>query len=68
MEIEQIKKEIKDFENESIDITDDLRFNQKDLIKRIIYYYNSKFIKGQYDDQNDRKFFFLIPPPFQDIF
>jgi len=60
MEIEQIKKEIKDFENESIDITDDLRFNQKDLIKRIIYYYNSKFIKGQYDDQGDRKFFFNI--------
>ena len=60
MEIEQIKKEIKDFENESIDITDDLKFNQKDLIKRIIYYYNSKFIKGQYDDQGDRKFFFNI--------
>jgi len=55
-----IKKELNDFESETIDIIDGLPFSQQELIKKIIYYYNSKFLSGDSDDQGDRKFFFNI--------
>ncbi|MFA5355777.1 MAG: hypothetical protein WC302_03580 [Candidatus Paceibacterota bacterium] len=55
-----IKNELDNFENESIDIIDDLKFNQRENIKKIVYYYNSEFIKGKYDDQGDRKAFFNV--------
>lgn len=60
IELADIKKEISDFEDETIDIIDDLSFSQKDLIKKIIYYYNSKFLTGPTDDQGDRKYFYNI--------
>ena len=55
-----IKNEINDFETEDIEIVDGWNFNQKELLQKIIYYYNSQFLTGQYDDQNDRKYFFNI--------
>ena len=60
LDIAQIKREISEFNTDSISITEGLDFNQKDLITKIIYYYNSKFLSGEYDDQNDKKYFFNI--------
>lgn len=37
-----------------------LRFNQYEMIQKIYFYYNSKFISGPIDDEGDRKFFFNI--------
>ena len=60
MDIAQIKREINEFETDSISIVDGLEFNQAEAIKEIIYYYNSKFLSGEFDDQNDKKYFFNI--------
>lgn len=60
MNLAEIKKEINEFDNETIQIADGFDFNQKDLLKKIIYYYNSRFLTGSLDDQNDRKYFFNI--------
>ena len=46
-----IKKEITAFENEAIDIVDGLKFNQRDTLRRIYFYYNSKF-ETLYMDEN----------------
>ncbi|MHA1304570.1 MAG: hypothetical protein ACTSPI_12810 [Candidatus Heimdallarchaeaceae archaeon] len=60
MDIAKIKQELNEYETKSIFIADELEFSQFDLITKIIYYYNSKFISGEYDDQNDKKYFFNI--------
>ena len=56
----QIQSEKKEFENDKIQIVDGFLFNQKDTLNRIYLYYNSKYIHGAYDDENQRKFFFNI--------
>ncbi len=58
--IELIKKEIDEFENESIEITEGFQFNQKETINQIYLYYNSKYLSGDIDDQGDKKYFFNI--------
>lgn len=60
MDILTIKKEVDNFGSDEIEIIDGLKFNQADTIKKIIYYYNSKFLTGNYDDQGDRKYFYNI--------
>jgi hypothetical protein len=60
IELATIKAELKDFEEETIDIIDGLPFSQTELIKNVIYYYNSKFLTGNEDDQGDRKYFLNI--------
>jgi len=60
MNIAKIKQELNEYETKSIFIADGLEFSQADLITKIIYYYNSKFTTGEYDDQNDKKYFFNI--------
>ena len=60
MNLASVQQEINDFEQETIDIAEGLSFNQRDTIKKIIYYYNSQFLSGSTDDQNDKKYFFNI--------
>ena len=60
MDLDLLKKEINEFETDTIQLTDGLEFNQKDLIQKIIYYYNSQFLTGSTDDQGDRKYFFNL--------
>lgn len=60
MDLAQIKQEISEYEKGTIQIAEELEFSQADLIKKIIYYHNSHFLTGDYDDQGDRKYFFNI--------
>lgn len=55
--LNQIKKEIEDFETESIEIVRGFTFNQKDTLNRIYLYYNSKYESGEIDEQGDKKYF-----------
>ena len=56
----QINKEIQDFKTKQIQIVPGLSFNQYDTIQKIIFYYNSKFVSGETDDEGDKKFFYNI--------
>ena len=56
--IRTINREINEFEVESIKIVDGFDFNQKDTIKRIYLYYNSKYESGDIDAQGDKKYFY----------
>jgi hypothetical protein len=58
---------LKEFENirgnydKSIELVEGLRFKQKDLIKTIEYYTNSKYLQGQKDElQRDKPFFNIL--------
>lgn len=55
-----INKEIQDFKTKQIQIVPGLSFNQYDTIQKIIFYYNSKFVSGETDDEGDKKFFYNI--------
>jgi len=58
--INTIKKEINEFETEPIHIVDGFDFNQKETLRRIYLYYNSKYESGDMDDQGDKKYFYNI--------
>ena len=60
MNLKLIKQEIEDFNTKPVKITDGLFFKQNETIQEIIYKYNSRFMEGDFDDQNDRKYFFNI--------
>lgn len=56
----QINKEIQDFKTKQVQIVPGLSFNQYETIQKIFFYYNSKFISGDIDDEGDRKYFYNI--------
>lgn len=60
MIIDQIKKEIEEFEKGSIEIVPGYNFNQKETLNRIFLYFNSKYESGEFDDQGDKKYFYNI--------
>lgn len=60
MQLKDINKEIDDFNNRNISIVPGLTFNQHEMIEKIFFYYNSKFMSGEVDDDGDRKYFFNI--------
>jgi len=55
-----IKSEIKEFNEDSIEIVEGFTFNQRDTLNRIYLYYNSKYETGDIDDQGDKKYFYNI--------
>lgn len=55
-----IQKEISDYEDNDITIVEGVTFNQKNTIDKIHRYLNSRFVNGQMDFENNRKFFFNI--------
>ena len=55
--LDTIRKEIDDFNDNSIKIVDGYEFNQRDTINKIYLYYNSKYQSGDIDDQGDKKYF-----------
>ncbi|NCN26063.1 hypothetical protein GW915_00675 [bacterium] len=58
--LRQINKEVYDFKNKQISIVPGLFFNQRDMLERIYFFYNSKFTTGDVDDDGDRKYFLNI--------
>ena len=58
--LETIKSEIKEFNDESIEIVEGFDFNQSETLNRIYLYYNSKYESGDIDDQGDKKYFYNI--------
>lgn len=60
MQLRDINKEIQDFQTRDIQIVPGLFFNQYQMIEKIIFYYNSKFQSGDYDEEGNRKYFFNI--------
>jgi hypothetical protein len=60
MIIDTIKKEISEFRDDNIKIVNGFEFNQPATIEQIIFYYNSKYESGDFDDQGDRKYFYNI--------
>lgn len=55
-----INKEIQDFKTKVIQVVPGLTFNQYEMIRQIFFYYNSKFMTGDVDDDGDRKYFLNI--------
>lgn len=55
-----VNKEIEDFKTRPIQVVPGLTFNQYQMIRQIYFYYNSKFISGDIDEDGDRKFFLNI--------
>lgn len=55
-----VNKEIEDFKTRPIQVVPGLRFNQYEMIRQIFFYYNSKFMSGDIDEDGDRKFFLNI--------
>ena len=55
-----INKEINDFQTRQIQIVPGLSFNQYETINKIYFYYNSKYVTGETDDEGDKKFFYNI--------
>jgi len=58
--INTIIKEINEFDTKSIQIVNGFDFNQKETLRRIYLYYNSKYESGDIDDQGDKKYFYNI--------
>lgn len=58
--IKQINKEISDFQTKRIQIVPGLTFNQYETINKIYFYYNSKYVTGETDEEGDKKFFYNI--------
>lgn len=53
----EINREIADFKTKQVQIVPGLSFNQYDTIIKNIFYYNSKFVSGDIDQDGDRKYF-----------
>jgi len=60
MLLKDINKEIEDFKNKYIHIVPGLTFNQPQMVEKIYFYYNSKFVSGEIDSEGDRKYFLNI--------
>ena len=58
--LKQIQKEISDYNDTDITIVDGLSFNQKRTIEKIYRYLNSKFISGDRDVEDNRKYFYNV--------
>lgn len=58
--LKKINKEIEDFKSREIQIVPGLGFNQYDILQKIFFYYNSKFVSGDTDEEGDRKYFLNI--------
>lgn len=58
--IKQFNEEIENFKTKRIQIVPGLTYNQYDTINSIYFYYNSKFISGDIDEDGDRKYFYNI--------
>jgi len=58
--IKKINKEISDFQTKRIQIVPGLTFNQYETINKIYFYYNSKYVTGETDEEGDKKFFYNI--------
>jgi len=56
----QIKKEVTGFKNLEINITDNYSFNHYETLNLINLYLNSRYKKGNKDDEGFRKFFFNV--------
>lgn len=56
----KIRKEITRFETEKVSLIEGYSFNQKELLRRIELYFNSKFETGEFDSQGFKKFFYNI--------
>jgi len=57
MILDTIRKEIDDFNTQSIEVVKGYSFNQKETLNKIYLYYNSKYASGEFDDQGDKKYF-----------
>jgi hypothetical protein len=55
-----INEEKDSYENKYIQLVPGLRFNQKETIEQIYFYYNSKFQSGDIDEDGDKKYFYNI--------
>lgn len=55
-----INREKDAYEQREIEIVPSLYFSQYKTIKKIYFYHNSKFITGETDDEDDRKYFYNI--------
>jgi hypothetical protein len=55
-----VNKEIQDFKTRHIQVVPGLTFNQHEMLKQIYFYYNSKFMSGDVDEDGDRKYFLNI--------
>lgn len=58
--LRQVNKEIQDFKTKNITVVPGLTFNQYETIRKIFFYYNSKFVTGEVDDEGDKKYFLNI--------
>jgi len=58
--LNQIKSEIREFENEDIVIVDGLTFNQKSTLDTIYHYLMSQYESGEYDADGFKKYFYNI--------
>jgi hypothetical protein len=56
----KIRKEVTRFETEKVSIIEGYSFNQKETLRRIELYFNSKFESGEFDSQGFKKFFYNI--------
>lgn len=57
---EQIKKEEKEFEETRIELVPGCFFNQKETIRKILLYYNSRFETGDKDSEGFKKHFYNV--------
>jgi len=60
MILKDLNKEIEDFKTKQITIVQGLNFNQFETLNKIFFYYNSKYVTGEVDDDGDRKYFYNI--------
>lgn len=60
MLLRQINQEVLDYQSKNIQIVQGMYFNQKQTIEKIYFYYNSKFMTGEIDEEGDRKYFYNI--------
>lgn len=58
--LKDINGEIYNFRSRHISIVEGLRHNQYELIRKIYFYYHSRFMSGEVDEEGDRKYFYNI--------
>lgn len=58
--LKKINEEITDFQGKRTEVIPGLSYNQDELLKTIYFYYNSKFMSGDVDNEGDRKYFYNI--------
>jgi len=58
--LREVNKEMQEFRTQPVQVVPGLTFNQYETIKQIFFYYNSKFVTGDVDDEGDKKYFLNI--------